>query len=516
MKSTRLAASGTERGFTLVEILVALVILLIVVTACFPLFSLATKTTHENRMRMTASELAKQEIEDILSRVTAANYTSEDADAPLRTTDISQFEDVPGYPGYQIKKSVEWVDDPDDGVYPDDRIPFDYKELTVEVSYPSHFGNSVSHKTDFKTFLAREGTASPTTGLVVEVNELLDAIPTTEKISGAEVTITNLDTGDEDSATTNEDGFAFFKVDVPENVPEYTYEVSVEAFGLMMDPAPADLNRVIVTSDATSVITIAMAEPGTISVRFRSPAAQGYIEVVGGSYSLLVDVNKIGSGGSQISKTFENLWPFSAYQVNAHFPIHHIDLIDADVRARFEESPADDEATNLWQYSENETGWIARPGDYGSDGGLASYHRLIYRINLNDYRPADTSVQVTQAILSPATAFDLEMGSEDQTFAVIKMNKSSNIPNIDNDDDWISLANLGDLDSLIAGTDPGNQGFIQLPNPDTVLSNNFVLRFDSTPDITSFVFHDLFIACQYRGNVTFESPGENCTVDLTQ
>ena len=77
---------NTETGFTLVEILAALVILLLIATACFPLFTLASKTTHENKARMIAAELAKRQLERTLAQVTTNNYGNEGTDpdtAPL-------------------------------------------------------------------------------------------------------------------------------------------------------------------------------------------------------------------------------------------------------------------------------------------------------------------------------------------------------------------------------------------------------------------------------------------------
>ena len=80
------------------------------------------------------------------------------------------------------------VDDSDDGLYPADKFPFDYKQLIIEVSYPSLFGGSVTHKTDFKHSSPARRTASPITGLVVEVIELLDSIPSQDEVMAATVT----------------------------------------------------------------------------------------------------------------------------------------------------------------------------------------------------------------------------------------------------------------------------------------------------------------------------------------
>ena len=498
-----------DDGFTLVEILVALVILLLIATACFPLFTMATKTTHENRMRMTAGELAKQEIERILAEVTATNYISEDPGAPLPTIGTNDFIDIAGHTGYKMKKTVEWVDDSDDGLYPADKFPFDYKQLIIEVSYPSLFGGSVTHKTDFKTFVAREGTASPITGLVVEVIELLDSIPSQDEVMAATVTITNSANGDRDFATTNNKGLAFFKVDFPEGVSEYIYDVSVEASGLMMDPSPADSNQVTVKPDISSEITISMAKPGRISVNFMSPVGPGNLNVTGSSYDEIITV-AAEDPAAKITRSFENLWPFYSYQLHAELPVFKTNF--AEERG-FEESPEDGHDINIWNYSADESAWIAKPGDYEPDVSFAANHRLKYLMDLSLYSPGDASVQVNEAFINPISVFTLDAGSEDTAFEAIQMNKESVAHDADTDDHWISIINLHDLNTKITNNEP-----ITLPVPQlaVVTSNNFALRVRSTPLINEFMIRDFHITCRYQANVTFSSPGENYVVNLTQ
>lgn len=78
MRLSMFESADTEKGFTLVEILVSLVILLLIITACVPLFTLAIQTTHSNKAKTIAAELAKQELEETLAQVTPNNYNNED------------------------------------------------------------------------------------------------------------------------------------------------------------------------------------------------------------------------------------------------------------------------------------------------------------------------------------------------------------------------------------------------------------------------------------------------------
>jgi len=503
-----------QSGFTLVEILVALVILLLIITACYPLFTMATKTTHENKARMIASELAKKEIEKTLAEVTASNYNSEDTDAPLRTSGANTFVDIPGHPGYKMKKTVEWVDDPDDGIYPTDKIPFDYKQLIVEVSYPSMFSNSVIHKTDFKTFVAREGTASPTVGLVVEVEKLLDTIPTTENVTGANVTITNLDTGDEDSSITNERGFAFFKVEIPDNVAEYNYEVSVESSGLIMDPNPTHMNRQIVPRDQTAEIKISMAEPGSITVKCKSPVSPAIIELNGDNYSETVNITESDLSSSYVNKTFNNLWPFGAYEITSLMTVHKADLNDSTISGKFIEHPEDEDAiVNLWGLRSAETpfNWTAEPGSY-NEVSFAEKNYLEYQLDLSAFEPSN-SVQVS-SFMSPLSEdkpiLNMTNDREASDFAILYMNKNTGNSDINNPNDWVPLVDIDGYADLVS---PYN---IILADDKAVLSNIFTLLFESSPDITKYVINSFYIACQYKGNVTLNTPGENFILNINK
>lgn len=503
-----------EKGFTLVEILVAMIILLLIVTACFPLFSLATKTTHENKARIIAAELAKQEIEKTLSMVTPANYYSDSG--PLKTAvEIIETEN-----GYIIEKNVEWIDDPQDGLYPADTDPFDFKRLIVKVSYPSLFTGSVKQEMDFDTFIARKGSASPVTGLIVQVNNLLDSIPSTEPVSGALVSVINLETGELDYAVANADGAAFFDVIVPDNKADgkYTMQVEAESSGLIMDPTSD--NIIDVLRDQSNNIEISMAEPAQITVKCKTPEDISSIALHGLDYSYNEEVIITGAdlSNSVYSKTFSNFWPFGSFEVNANLAVHKTEFVGSSPPEGFNESPPDNEGQiNIWQYQTTISpfSWSAKPGDYAADTIFANNNNLKYLLDLSAYYPSDANITISTSYLSPfndtSQVLSLpDTGSEEDTFVLLKVNTSPAYHAADNAAFWTDVLTINGLNEMAAPYQ------ISLPDNEVVLSEAFALLFRTSPNITELSLNNFYIFSQYRGNITLNTPGDNYILNLTQ
>lgn len=521
MKLSRMAPHDKEQGFTLVEILVSLVILLIIVIACFPLFSWATKVTHQNRVRMTAAELAKKEIETTLARITAANYVSEEADAPLKTG-TTGFKDIPGRPGYKMNKTVRWVDDPEDGLHPTDKIPFDYKELIIEVSCPAIFSGSVTQKTDFKTFIAREGFGSAITGLIVNVEELAPTPSVVkEPLPGALVTINNLTTNKHESLVTDERGLAMFPVNFPEGVNTYGFAVDVEASGLIMDPAPSHSNQAQVAAYTTSAITMQLAKPATLNVSFASPAAAlGAVGVTGPGYdtTIAMSAGDVLGSGQTVTKTFTDLWPFGAYTIAAIYPINHVKPAEDEHWEKWKDDEDDEDEPagplNLWQLAGPD--WEAKPALY--DPAFLypdNQHRLAYRADLSKYAPG-TAVDPDKVLVTlrhEPDFIELDKGWEADDFVIIYDNQTTDsLPNLNEEGGWKEVINLEDLEELQASSGIKE---ISLPNPQEVLSAGFSLRFDTSPDITRLKITSFYIFAFYPVEITLNNPGETRSIWLT-
>lgn len=565
-----------ENGFTLVEILVALVILLLVVTACFPLFTLAAKITSENRARTIANELAKSELERTLAQVNATNYINEEDDitlAPLKVGYFKYYFDDNGkplfsngkyntapdpnsrYAPFEAHKIVQWIDDPADGKYPADKNPFDYKVLTIEVASPSQFTGKVVKKADFKTFIAREGSTSPITGVIIEVvrgwtDENGDRIP----IEGVNVTLEG--TGPSHIAVTNIDGQALIPIVFPDDNMEYSYEVKTERLGMINRPDQPTTD-VKAQPYVTNYKQIEMEEPASLTLSF-TPSKENF------------NITLEGNGESRVKKVaanqrgvkFENLWPSGVdpdnlgrvceggnYSLSIDPLLAYPNQIDQPLSENGLKYPADeffedDEPAllNLWDFESNYKGigpaWVASAAK--DDIHPDIMHRLALLNDTNDYEIIDlTPYKPASGITAQLEVFFTELGLAEYTsltgnFTLIYLGKEN--ANLDSDvaNDWTPYINIDKSEEKWALLDEDNniikvetndhkititvfdQANIEMKLKEDYFSEKFKFRFDSSPNIGTFFFRNFNIYCSYSaGSIQFAEPGHNLTLKIS-
>ncbi len=151
-----------ERGFTLVEILVSLIIILIMVMATVPMYEVIAKTMNSNKYRQVATGLANS----ILEEVRTLPYIVKDPDTGQVVTDpnIPQLGIKGGNPPgsldaerqieidgitYKVYTRVYWVKEGDN--------PTAYKKVEIRVEAPNAFNGNVTVSSDFHTLAAEEG-----------------------------------------------------------------------------------------------------------------------------------------------------------------------------------------------------------------------------------------------------------------------------------------------------------------------------------------------------------------------
>lgn len=167
--SKNITSDKYQSGFTLVEILVSLVIILILVMAFVPMFELVAKTISTNKARDTATALANSTLEEMRSLpfIVFDSITGEIEDDPsikqlgTYSGDPNDLPNcTPGNPPgsipqiqtrtidgktYTIKTSISWD------------TSLSYKKVTVIVEAPTAFSGSIKSTSKFYTMAAEEG-----------------------------------------------------------------------------------------------------------------------------------------------------------------------------------------------------------------------------------------------------------------------------------------------------------------------------------------------------------------------
>lgn len=158
-----------QSGFTLVEILVSLVIILILVIAFVPLFDLVAKTISSNKAKETATALANTALEEmrslpfiVLDPTTGEVVTDPTVKQlgiqggnPPGSVPAREEKNINGIT-YTIKTDISW--DPS----------ISYKNISVVVESPGVFSGSVTTTSKFYTLATEEGEMTlPNSGFIL-------------------------------------------------------------------------------------------------------------------------------------------------------------------------------------------------------------------------------------------------------------------------------------------------------------------------------------------------------------
>lgn len=266
----RVAAS--EGGFTLVEILVALTILLIASVAFVPLFVYVAEASDANQARLVATNLAISQIE----KIRALSYEKVGTKGGNPPGDIphEQKETVGGRE-YIIRTDIWWVNDPsDDDASGNDPIPYDYKRVKVTVTAPGLFAGSVTTSLDIRTLVALEGEEEvfPGGNILAQAfrgwrppDEDPDKDPDEQTVEGVRI---DLLTGPSAPQTlwTDERGQALFAI-----LYEGDYAVAADASAQGMMVRPLQEEQTVSVSEAmTTQATFEVERPCHLALKLRN------------------------------------------------------------------------------------------------------------------------------------------------------------------------------------------------------------------------------------------------------
>jgi hypothetical protein len=126
-------------------VLVGTAILLLVFIGLYGAFQLGLKVVGQSKARITATALANQKIE--IARNLPYNQVGTIGGIPSGS--IEEAETITrNNIEYTVKTTIGYVDDPFDGLAPDDPLPNDYKRVKVKVSWSGFLGGEVILITD--------------------------------------------------------------------------------------------------------------------------------------------------------------------------------------------------------------------------------------------------------------------------------------------------------------------------------------------------------------------------------
>lgn len=141
-----LSLNKKNKGFSLVEVLIAILIIGVAFTGFYTTFSLGARYIGESKNRLGAVALANEKMEIARN----LKYDNVGLQGGVPAGNIPQDEDssVNGK-AYHVHTLIEYQDDPLDGVYPADPISNDYKVVKITISWQDSRGatqsiNSVS------------------------------------------------------------------------------------------------------------------------------------------------------------------------------------------------------------------------------------------------------------------------------------------------------------------------------------------------------------------------------------
>ncbi|MBI4708843.1 MAG: hypothetical protein HY764_01405 [Candidatus Portnoybacteria bacterium] len=132
-------------GFTLIETLVGLFLVVIIFVGVFGMLRVSIQITAQSKARITATALANQKLE-LARNLTYINVgtiggipngTIAEEEAIIRNGIV-----------YTVKTTIVYIDDPFDNLSPSDPLATDYKRVKVKVSWAGSLAGEVSLQTD--------------------------------------------------------------------------------------------------------------------------------------------------------------------------------------------------------------------------------------------------------------------------------------------------------------------------------------------------------------------------------
>jgi prepilin-type N-terminal cleavage/methylation domain-containing protein len=134
-----------QKGFSLIEVLVGILLVVVIFTGIIGAFTLTLKITFQSKARITAISLASKTMEKIRNLpYSSVGTVGGIPSGVILQTEQNNINSI----NFTITTSIINIDDAFDGKLPTDTVPADYKRAKVKVSWPGMIGGEVILLTD--------------------------------------------------------------------------------------------------------------------------------------------------------------------------------------------------------------------------------------------------------------------------------------------------------------------------------------------------------------------------------
>ncbi|MGE5389700.1 MAG: prepilin-type N-terminal cleavage/methylation domain-containing protein, partial [Deltaproteobacteria bacterium] len=380
----------TQRGMTLVELIVAMLILGFAVSAFLPLQAVVAKNIKTIQQKQQARQLANRIMEDLVFSTTAANYNT--------SADLAIGRNVVVIDGFTVEKVISWVDDPADGTFDDsvspnpDPVPFDYKSISITVKAPNPFSGRLYTAAVLNSNLAREGPGDPFNGVIVKVNRIYDS---GAPVAGALVTLSSSSGADSYTGITDEKGQVILAVNFPSAPPDdFEYTVNVSKSGWMLDPKPSHGNKITLNRWATKTIQMEMEIPQNIVLTFNQAHLGGQVTITRVVDNYIYSIENIPDHATSYNFT-TSVYPSGTYKIDVELTAWQEDFEtskgDFVLWEGYNAGPPIQD--NAWKWSAGY--WQARPSTLGCLANDPGKNRLGKTIDLLPIKNIDLDWDTT-------------------------------------------------------------------------------------------------------------------------
>lgn len=280
----------SQKGLSLVELMIALIILTFAVLSLMPLFEYMTKAASNNRFQSEAAELAASE----LDRIRSLPYDSIGIAGGNPSGPLSASEPyVVNGTRYEVQRNIWWEDDPSDN-NPTDAAPYDYKKIQIRVKALSAVSKNQQTVTVY-TKICREG------GQVLLNGGGLNVLAVRSD-GTTPVKDVSIDLGSANLSTDGEGHALFLGVDPPGD-----YQLRVNDPGPMIVQPNLKIQNVAIVNKIVNSRQILVDYPGWLAITFNPMPTSGTINLIapysGGDQTITI------TESTPNPVVFPQLWP---------------------------------------------------------------------------------------------------------------------------------------------------------------------------------------------------------------